>query len=114
MDKTKKTMIRKTLKDLIEERENLELKSSLSLMDEIIEAVSAFSNTEGGRIIVGVDNAGRIVGVQIGKGTIENLANRIAQNTDPRIHPKISVEEIEGKKIFVIEIKESIDKLIAL
>jgi len=112
MDKTKKTMTRKTLKDLIEERENLELKSSLSLMNEIIEAVSAFSNTEGGRIIVGVDNAGRIVGVQIGKGTIENLANRIAQNTDPRIHPKISVEEIEGKKIIVIEIKESIDKLV--
>jgi len=112
MDKTKKAMTRKTLKDLIEERENLELKSSLSLMDEIIEAVSAFSNTEGGRVIVGVDNAGRIVGVEIGKGTIENLANRIAQNTDPRIHPKISVEEIEGKKIIIIEIKESLDKLV--
>ena len=47
-------MTRKELKGLIEEREHVELKSSLSLINEIIEAVSAFSNAEGGKIIVGV------------------------------------------------------------
>lgn len=97
---------------MVKEKENVELKSSLSLINEIIECVSASANTSGGKIIVGIDNTGRIIGVQIGKGTIENLANRIAQNTDPRIHPRISIEDIDGKKIIVIEIKESLDKLV--
>jgi ATP-dependent DNA helicase RecG len=105
-------MTKKELKDLIKEREHVELKSSLSLINEIIEAVSAFSNTEGGKIIVGVSNNGKVLGVEIGKGTIENLANTIAQNTDPKIQPMIKVETIDKKKVIIIEVKESLDKLV--
>lgn len=105
-------MTRKEIQNLIKEKEDIELKSSLSLMNEIIETVSGFANTKGGRVMVGVDNAGRIIGVEIGKGTIENLTNRIAQNTDPKIHPKISVKEAEGKNIIIIEVKESLDRLV--
>jgi len=105
-------MTKKELKDLIKEREHVELKSSLSLINEIIEAVSAFSNAEGGKIIVGVNNAGKVLGVEIGKGTIENLANTIGQNTDPKIQPTIKVETIDKKKIIIIEVKESLDKLV--
>lgn len=105
-------MTRKEIQNLIKEKEDIELKSSLSLINEIIEAISGFANTKGGKIMVGVDNAGRIIGVEIGKGTIENLTNRIAQNTDPKIHPKISVKEVEGKNIIIIEVKESLDRLI--
>ncbi|MBU1923432.1 MAG: putative DNA binding domain-containing protein, partial [Candidatus Omnitrophica bacterium] len=105
-------MTKTELKGLIEEGENIELKSSLSLTNEIIETVSAFANTKGGKVIIGIDGGGRIIGVQTGKDTIENLANRIAQNTDPKIHPRISVKEVEGKKIIVIEVKESLDRLV--
>lgn len=105
-------MTKKELKDLIREREHVELKSSLSLINEIIETVSAFSNTEGGRIIVGVNNAGKVLGVEIGKGTMENLANTIGQNTDPKIQPTIKVETIDKKKVIIIEVKESLDKLV--
>lgn len=105
-------MTKTEFKDLIEESENIELKSSLSLVNEIIESVSAFANARGGKVVVGVDSGGRITGVQIGKDTLENFANRIAQNTDPKIHPRISVKDIEGKKIIVVEIKESLDRLV--
>lgn len=105
-------MTRKELKDLIKEREHVELKSSLSLINEIIETVSAFSNTGGGKIIVGVNDAGKVLGVEIGKNTIEHLTNRIAQNTDPKVQPGIKVERITGKKIIIIEVKESLDKLV--
>jgi len=105
-------MTKTELKGLIKESENIELKLSLSLINEIIEAISAFANARGGKIVVGVDSGGRIIGIQIGKDTIESLTNRIAQNTDPKIHPRISVKDIEGKKIVVIEIKESLDRLI--
>ncbi|MCX5703442.1 MAG: putative DNA binding domain-containing protein, partial [Candidatus Omnitrophica bacterium] len=94
-------MTKTELKGLIKESENIELKLSLSLINEIIEAISAFANARGGKIVVGVDSGGRIIGIQIGKDTIESLTNRIAQNTDPKIHPRISVKDIEGKKIVV-------------
>lgn len=105
-------MTKNEVQDLIRENDNIELKSSLSLINEIIETVSAFANTKGGKILVGVDNAGRIIGVQIGKGTLESLANRISQNTDPKIHPKITTEKIDDREIIVIEVKESLDKLV--
>ena len=100
------------IQSLIEESENVELKSSLSLMGEIIKSVSAFANTKGGKVMVGMDDAGRIMGMQIGKGTVENLANRISQNTDPQIHPRVSVKDVKGKKIIAIEVEESLDKLV--
>jgi ATP-dependent DNA helicase RecG len=105
-------MTRKDIQSLIKERETVELKSSLSLINEIVEAVSAFSNTEGGKIIVGVSNAGKVLGVEIGKGTIENLANTIAQNTEPKIQPKIRVETVGKKKIIIVEVRESLDRLV--
>ena len=41
------------IQDLLKEREVVELKSSLSEINEIIETISAFANTRGGRIIIG-------------------------------------------------------------
>ena len=105
-------MTKKDIQNLLKERETVELKSSLSLIKEISEAISGFANTKGGKVLIGVDDAGRILGVQIGKGTTENLVNRIGQNTDPKVHPKISVEEMDGKKIILVEVKESLDKLV--
>jgi len=105
-------MTRKELKKLIEENESTELKSSLSLINEIVEAVAAFSNARGGRVIIGINNSGKVLGVEIGKSTMENLANKIAQNTDPKIQPRIKVEITDKKKIIIIEVKESLDKLV--
>ncbi|MBT9148253.1 MAG: hypothetical protein DDT32_02025 [Syntrophomonadaceae bacterium] len=92
------------------ESETVEFKPSLSQMDKIMESVSAFSNTMGGRIVIGVSDKGKALGVDIGERTIENLANRIKQNTDPAIYPSISVENLEGKNIIVIEVRENKSK----
>lgn len=95
------------------ESETLEFKASLSEDKEIIETIAAFSNARGGRILAGVSKSGRIIGVNIGKDTIERLTNKIAQNTDPKVHPRIKVEKKDKKSIIVIEeVKESLDKLI--
>jgi ATP-dependent DNA helicase RecG len=90
----------------------IEWKKSLSVFHEIMETISAFSNTEGGKIYVGVSDDGDILGVQIGKGTIEDLVNRIGQHTDPKVFPKISVKKIDGKDVIVIDVKESRDHLV--
>jgi len=94
-----------------QESEAVEFKKSLQLKDEIGEAVSAFSNTKGGTIIVGFDeDKDEITGVEIGKKTIEDLANYIKQHTDSSVFPRIKVEKIDGNEIVIIDVKESGEK----
>ena len=90
----------------------VEWKPSLSQGNEIIQSVTAFANTEGGSLFIGVSQDGKIIGVSIGKDTIEDLTNRIAQHTDPKIHPRITVIKLKDKEIIVIGVKESHDKLV--
>ena len=92
------------------ESEKLEFKESLSLRDEIGKAISAFSNTNGGVILVGVTDVGSVIGVDIGSNTIENEAGYIKRHTDPPIFPFIKVLEADGKNIVAIEVEESSDK----
>ncbi len=92
------------------ESEDVEFKKSLSEMKEILETVCAFLNTKGGTILIGVDDKGKVVGVDIGKGTIENLANRIRSSIEPPVFPSIEELEVKGKKIIVITVPEGNQK----
>ena len=87
------------------ESEILEFKESLSQWRRIIETISAFSNTRGGTIIVGVNDKGKIIGVSIGKSTIEDLTNKIITNTEPRIYPEITFKSVEGKDLIFIKVE---------
>jgi ATP-dependent DNA helicase RecG len=95
-----------TIKNLIgtTESEILEWKSSFSQLNRIIETISAFSNTKGGTIIIGVDGTGKILGISIGKDTIEQLTNKIISNTEPKIYPDISIRKFEEKNLIVIRV----------
>ena len=92
------------------ESESVEFKPSLSQIDNIIESVSAFSNTKGGRIEIGKKDDGTVAGIQIGKDTIENLANQIKQNTDPPVYPSIKILKTGGKDIILVSVEESKSK----
>ena len=98
--------------DLIKEGESetVEFKPSLSQTDKIMGSISAFSNTKGGTVVIGVTDKGEVYGVDIGKRTIENLANGIKQNIDPMVYPSIRVEKIDDKMVVLIEIEESKQK----
>ena len=92
------------------ESQALEFKESLSLKEEIGEGVSALSNTAGGVILAGVGDAGEIIGAEIGKKTLEDLANYIKMHTDNHVFPKISAIEAKGKSVVVIKVRESDEK----
>ena len=92
------------------ESEKMEFKISLIEWRDIVETVSAFSNTKGGTIKIGVSDDGKVIGVDVGKNTIEKLANEIKQNTDPPVYPSITVDEKKRKKVIVIAVKESESK----
>ncbi len=86
------------------ESETLEWKSSFGQLNRIIETISAFSNTKGGTIIIGVGGTGKILGITIGKDTIEQITNKIISNTEPKIYPDISVRKIEEKSLIVLKV----------
>jgi ATP-dependent DNA helicase RecG len=77
-----------------------------------MESISAFSNTKGGIVIIGVSDKSEVLGVDIGKKTLESLANKIKQSTDPKVYPSIHVEEIDDKDkpVVVIEVEEGKQK----
>jgi ATP-dependent DNA helicase RecG len=100
------------IKNLIKsgESESLEFKSSLADINEIVEDVSALSNSKGGKILVGISNSGKILGIEIGKDTVERLTNKIVGNTEPKVYPIITIKDVDKKKIIVIEIQEAKEK----
>ena len=87
-----------------------EFKQSTGEIREIVDTVGAFANTRGGTILVGVTNAGEIQGVTVGKGTLEALTNTIHQQTDPKIFPSLTVTDVSGKAVIVLQVDESPSK----
>ena len=100
------------IKELIDrgESQSLEFKESLKLKDEIGETVSAFSNSDGGIVVVGVSDSGGIPGVDIGKNTLEELANYIKRNTDAQVFPSVKTLEVGEKNVVMIEVVEGAEK----
>lgn len=96
-------------KDLIKtivkgESKTIEFKTSFQ--KEAVESVVAFANSYGGKIFIGVEDNGNILGVSISGETIQNYVNTIKQNTQPSIIVDIEEHEIDSKVILVIDVKE--------
>ena len=95
-----------TTEELIQQGEGQKIEFKSSFQKEVIETAVAFANAKGGKILIGVDDKGAIVGVDCNQESLQNGINQIKQNTAPALIPDISVEEIDGKKIVIIEVKE--------
>jgi len=113
----KRDITMQEIKELLQkgESETLEFKKSLAERKEILETISAFANSNGGKIFIGIEgekdgSVKEIVGVKIKGKEIESLANEIKQNTDPVIYPSIEVKEIGRKSTLVVKIKKSLIK----
>ena len=102
----KKKMNKQKLMGLLEsgESETLEFKSSFN--KAVIETIVAFSNTKGGRLILGCNDQKKIIGISIKKETVQNWINEIKQNTQPSILPEIEVINIDSKAVALILVKE--------
>jgi len=96
----------------MEESQQLEFKKSLAERKELLETISAFANSKGGKIFVGIEEnkngaVKEIVGIRIKGKELENLSNEIKQNTDPVIFPSIEIEKIMDKDVIMLEIQEN-------
>jgi len=89
------------------ETQSREDKQSLNEWRQVVESMAAFATTKGGIVRIGIGPKGENVGVQLGKGTLEDLSNKIKQNTDPPQYPSITVEGPEESAIIMIRVEES-------
>lgn len=92
------------------ESETVEFKRSVAELEQAVETVAALANTRGGLVLIGVNPAGEITGVDVGQVTGERIANRITGSTDPAIYPSVQVVEMAGRKVFAISVAESDNK----
>ena len=91
------------------EGQQLELKSSLGEMKQVIETLCAFVHADGGTVLVGVTDDKQICGVDLGKKGEDDFANAVRQNTRPPLAPSLVPVEIGGKVVFVVHIEPKQD-----
>ena len=97
------------LQDIIKgESKNVEFKVELPKKSEkYMKSVIAFSNTSGGKIVIGVDDeSGQIVGVDEKEvfRMMDSIANAVSDSCVPQIMPDITFQTIDNKCIVIIEI----------
>ncbi len=85
------------------ESETVEFKESLDR--EALETVAGFANTTGGTLLIGIHDDGTVRGITLGKESLREWANHIAQAT--HLHPRVGSLSYKGKTVVVIEVPES-------
>lgn len=99
------------IKRLISEGEHChqDFKFEISDARKIARSISAFANTEGGRLLVGVKDNGKIAGIRSEEEIymIEAAANMYCQ---PNIELQTQTHHVEGKTVLEIRIDEASTK----
>jgi len=85
------------------ETETVEFKASPN--EVFYKTISAFSNTKGGIILLGVDRKGSITGVEPVSRVLEDLTNRIVNKLS--IYPEIETMDIKGKRVIAFKVARS-------
>lgn len=91
---------------MFKESINLELKKEY--VKDILKTVIAFANTSGGKIYIGIDDDGKVLGVQRLDTDILKLSNSIRDSIKPDItlFASILVEKIDGKDVIVVDVQK--------
>ena len=85
---------------MMRESETVEFK--VSLTQAISKEVIAFANTDGGTILLGVDDSGRVVGLTDPEAEYERLTNIIRDTILPDVTMFVRYESLEGNGIKII------------
>jgi predicted HTH transcriptional regulator len=93
--------------DIIESNK-IELKSKYT--DQLIREIVAFINAEGGKVYIGIEDNGNVVGATNIDEALRNIADIITTQIEPNaidiVTPEIQV--MDGKPVIVVNIKKGI------
>ncbi len=99
------------IQKLISEGEHIhqDFKFAISDAKKIAKSLSAFANTEGGRLLVGVKDNGKIAGVR-SEEEIYMVEAAATLYCRPEIELETHIYHIEGKDVLEVQINESTQK----
>ncbi|UOQ51938.1 AlbA family DNA-binding domain-containing protein [Hymenobacter cellulosivorans] len=92
------------------EGERLEFKKKTTHPTRISRTLASLANTHGGRVLVGVDDDGRIVGVRDAEEEMYVLRLAAEQYIDPPIPLNFKEVEEEGRTVVIVTVRESTHK----
>ena len=89
-------------------KESIHLELKKEYVKDILKTVIAFANTSGGKIYIGIDDDGKVLGVQRLDTDILKLSNSIRDSIKPDItlFASILVEKIDGKDVIVVDVQK--------
>jgi len=94
------------------ESSTLEFKREIPSKQQILKTVIAFCNRHGGKLILGVEDSGEIIGLEENaiNEVIDMLYQSIYNGCTPSIIPNIRTQRIDGKYIIIIEVSSGMNK----
>ena len=95
---------------MYQENEYIELKRELT--NDIKKEIIAFANTNGGTIYIGIDDNGKVVGLNNPQKDLEAISGMIREGikSDLTLYTKVYIENIEKKNIILIKIMSAPNK----
>ena len=90
------------------EGKTLEFKQDVSAARNILRTVTAFANTAGGVVLIGVaDDSRAVLGVENPRDEEERLCNLISDSIAPRLAPNVQIVNWKGRTLLLIEVYPS-------
>ena len=86
------------------EGKTLELKRDLSSPAGPLRTITAFANSAGGRLVVGVEDDGTVVGVADPLAEEERVASLISDGISPQLVPAIDLMTLGDKTVLVVDV----------
>ncbi|MBP7964751.1 MAG: putative DNA binding domain-containing protein [Caldilineaceae bacterium] len=90
------------------EGKTLEFKQNLSGTKNILKTLTAFANTAGGVLLIGIEDESRaVLGVENPLDEEERLCNLISDSIEPRLVPNVEMLNWDGRTLLVVEVYPS-------
>ena len=92
------------------ESERVEFVSGTDLESHVEEAACALLNDQGGIIVTGVKDDGRLVGVPSAEAKAQTVQQHLLAAISPPAPLSVTVEDVQGKKLVVIDVPQGLEK----
>ncbi|SHJ25439.1 Putative DNA-binding domain-containing protein [Hymenobacter daecheongensis DSM 21074] len=92
------------------EGEQVEFKKKTTHPTRISRTLASLANTRGGHVLVGIDDAGRVVGVRDAEEEMYLLQMAAAQYVEPPLNLHFEEVEEDGRTVIIVTVAESSHK----
>ena len=87
-----------------------EFKTDIRNLETIARTVCAFLNTLGGTVFCGVDDKGKLIGVEDAKDHVQKIHAHLLDSITPKALFTVNIDDEDGKSILSIEVPEGKDR----